>query len=251
MKYSSFVLLGIALLICLINVGCTNQDTPRIVGPSPYRVAPRPYYETPTVKPYTPPVAQPPVVSVGKNLNGRTIIVDPGHGGRDPGAGQVGFSWTPEKSIVLDIAKEVETQLKAKGARVIMTRRTDCFIELDDRAAMATRYKADLLVSIHADSHRDSTIKGPSIYISRNASAQSQKVANSISSSFRTRGIAPLGVRKADFRVLAKHPRPAVLVESGYLTNGAEARNLNTNWYRNKIAACIVDGIANAMGRSI
>ena len=132
-----------------------------------------------------------------------------------------------------------------------MTRRTDCFIELDDRAAMATRYKADLLVSIHADSHRDSSIKGPSFYIARNASSQSQKVANSMNSCFKKNGIVPLGVRRADFRVLAKHSRPAVLVESGYLTNGAEARSLNTNWYRKKIANCIVAGITNAIGRSI
>jgi len=209
-----------------------KSDAPRPVQPKP-----RPQ---PTERPLTP---------IGHQLAGRTIVVDPGHGGHDPGAGEAGFSPVPEKVIVLEIARIVAQELKARGAHVIMTRNSDRFVELLDRAAIAERNRADLLVSIHADSHRDSRINGPTIYVARAASAQSKRVANRVQAAFRDAGIAVRGVRQADFKVLAAHSRPAILVESGYLTNGHEARNLNSNWYRRKIAACIVDGITRALGR--
>lgn len=231
--------------------GCSEEITekPEIVGMAPHRINKpyqgRPYtYKMPdstSVKPYSP-------ITTGKSLVGKVIIVDPGHGGRDPGAGQAGFSTVPEKTINLSIASTVASALRAKGANVIMTRSRDVFVELEDRAAIADRNKADLLVSIHADSHHDSKISGPTLYVARNASYTSRKVANSIHSTFKNSSIASRGVRKADFKVLANHKRPAVLVECGYLTNGYEARNLNSNWYRNKIAGCIAEAITKSIG---
>lgn len=239
-------LVGLAALLAWL-AGCEPYaGPPRIVEdvswksdtPSP-RVTPAP----------TPTSPSPTVASRGRRLAGRTIVVDPGHGGHDPGAGEAGFSPIPEKVIVLDIARDIEELLRAEGAYVVMTRRDDRFVELLERAAVADRTRADLLVSIHADSHRDSSISGPTVYIARSALGQSRRVANSVHAAFRDAGIPCRGVRQADFKVLAEHSRPAILVESGYLTNGHEARNLNSNWYRRKIATCVVDGIARALGQ--
>lgn len=229
-------------------VGCDpSGGGPQIMG-SDTRLQ-HPGYSTPyTAAAFS--IIQPsPYPTPGRKLFGRTIVVDPGHGGRDPGAGEAGFSPIPEKVINLAIAQDVEVMLKAQGANVVMTRRKDVFVELLDRAALATRHKADLLVSIHADSNHDPSISGPSIYVARGASAQSRRVATSIHSAFRNEEIPSRGIRRADFKVLAQHNQPSVLVETGYLTNAHEARNLNTNWYRTKIAKCIVSGIINSLGR--
>lgn len=229
--------------------GCANpeQETPKITGTLPPPVV----KPMPTPTPPVTPIPKPPIPipKPGNSLAGRTFIVDAGHGGRDPGAGAVGYSNVPEKTLVLSIARDVETLIKGQGGRVIMTRTGDTYVELDERAAMAERYKADLLVSIHVDSNRDRTINGPSIYISRNASSMSRRIATSIHKRFLDAGIASRGVRQADYRVLSKHSRPAVLVESGYLTNATEARNLNMNGYRTRIAKVIAAGITDVLGR--
>lgn len=236
-KYLTLVL---ATGLCLFVFGCNGQGEswPEIIDSPASRtiLPPKPIYSPPQLQPHI------------KNLRNRTIIVDAGHGGSDPGAGQVGYSRVPEKTIVLAIAQNIRQQLANAGARVIMTRTGDYFVELDSRAAMAERYKADLLLSIHADSNPQSYISGPTAYIAKNASYKSRKIANSINSSFKRAGITPLGVREENFRVLVKHSRPAVLVECGFLTNRAEANKLNNNWYRKKIATVITNGVIKALG---
>lgn len=179
-------------------------------------------------------------------LSGKTIIVDPGHGGKDPGAGSVGYSDRVEKVLNLDIAQELARRLKTKGANVVMTRNDDVFIELDDRAAMADSHNADLLVSIHCDSHSNRFISGATVYTARNRSWKSYKVAQNIVKSFNDSNIECRGIRESDFRVLAKHSRPSVLVECGYLTNAYEARELNNRWYRRKIAKTLAEAIADS-----
>jgi N-acetylmuramoyl-L-alanine amidase len=230
-------------------VGCANpeQEPPKITGNLPPRTYVKPLPPTSPVKPVPKPTL--PIPRPGSSLSGRTFIVDAGHGGRDPGAGAVGYSNVPEKTLVLGIARDVETLIKGQGGRVIMTRSGDSFIDKEERAAMADRHNVDLLVSIHVDSNRDRSISGPSEYISRSASAMSRRIASSIHKRFLDVGIASRGVRQADFVVLAKHSRPAVLVESGYLTNATEARNLNMNGYRTRIAKAIVAGITDVLGR--
>ena len=243
------------VIVCLgtavIFAGCTQgpEDGPRIVGPAPDRKStpiPRPPVTPPKSTPSPkPPAPKPAAVS----LAGRTIIVDPGHGGKDPGAGERTLSRVPEKTLVLEIARELASQLDARGATVIVTRKGDYFIEREDRAAVAETYRADLLVSVHADSHRNSSISGASIYIARSPSAESRRIANSVSAAIRKAGVACRGVLAADFQVLTLHSRPSILVETGYLTNPTEARNLNASWYRAKMARCIADGITAALGK--
>ena len=180
-------------------------------------------------------------------LSGRTIVVDPGHGGKDPGAGlKIGFSSKPEKEIVLDIALELAADLRKCGAKVIMTRRDDRFIELVDRARIADKYHADLFVSVHADSiPHNPSIKGPTVYIARKSSKKSRIAALKINAALRRWGLKPRGVRRANYKVLVSHLRPAVLVECGYLTNRQEARWLNSKWYRKKVAKALAEGICS------
>jgi N-acetylmuramoyl-L-alanine amidase len=194
-------------------------------------------------KKYTPPKKFSPRPAA-KPLAGKTIVIDPGHGGKDPGAGEVGFSRLPEKSIVLDISLKVADELAAKGARVILTRKGDYFIDLDRRGLIAEHRKADLFVSIHADAcPKNPQASGPTIFVARQSSWQSRKSANAVHKSFRRFGMDSRGIRKADYRVLVGHSRPAILVETGFLTNYADAKNLNQNWYRDRVATAISHGI--------
>lgn len=92
-----------------------------------------------------------------------TIVIDPGHGGKDPGAR--GFQKTEEKDITLKVGLQLRELLsKQPGVRVLMTRDRDVFIELEDRAKFANRNEADLFVSIHVNSHPSRAVKGIEIY---------------------------------------------------------------------------------------
>ena len=93
----------------------------------------------------------------------RLIALDPGHGGRDPGA--IGVRGTQEKGVVLAIARQLQALLQARGAyRVILTRGGDSYVPLRERIARAQAAKADLFLSLHADAHPDSEVRGASVY---------------------------------------------------------------------------------------
>jgi len=176
-----------------------------------------------------------------------SVIVDAGHGGRDPGA--QGLSTLPEKTINLRIALKLANKLKAKGIRVETTRATDVFLELADRAAKADLARTGLFVSIHADASPKPQISGTTVYIARNAAAESVQAGQSIVAALERAGIECRGLGRANFRVLVGHSRPAVLVECGFLTNRAEAAKLNTEAYQDKVATAIAEGIADFFGR--
>jgi N-acetylmuramoyl-L-alanine amidase len=181
------------------------------------------------------PVARKPAVTGG------TIVIDPGHGGKDPGTKEL--SARPEKEIVLNIGQQVGRLLQDRGMKVVMTRSNDQFIELDDRAATAERTRADLFVSIHADSAARSSASGATIYVGRNASGSSVRAAAAINSALTSAGLETRGVKRAGFRVLVGHSRPAVLVECGFLTNPGDANRLNNSSEQMKVARVIADGI--------
>ncbi len=97
------------------------------------------------------------------NHKKKIIVIDPGHGGKDPGA--IGRSGVYEKTLTLAMSKELKKQLEAKGKyKVYLTRSTDIFIPLRDRVKIARKYEADLFVSIHADSAPNKNAKGLSVY---------------------------------------------------------------------------------------
>jgi N-acetylmuramoyl-L-alanine amidase len=190
-----------------------------------------------------PPPRAEPAAAATASLRGATIVVDPGHGGHDPGA--QGRSPIPEKTINLDIGRRVAQFLEANGANVTVSRSGDRFIELDGRAALAERTHADLFVSIHADSARRSSADGMTIYVARNSSSDSRRAAQCIAQALQSAGFEVRGVQSAGYRVLVAHSRPAVLVECGFLSNEREAHLLASPDYRARVAEAIAAGIAD------
>lgn len=176
-----------------------------------------------------------------------SIIVDAGHGGRDPGA--LGVGPENEKTINLAIAGQLAHDLRVRGASATMTRDHDVFIPLDDRAAEAERSHTDLFVSIHCDACPRPAVQGATVYVARNAEPASVHAAEGIVASFKRARIPCRGIRRAGYRVLVGHSRPAVLVECGYLTNKSEAGLLATSSHQQRVAAAIANGIASYFQR--
>jgi N-acetylmuramoyl-L-alanine amidase len=176
-------------------------------------------------------------------LTGKTIVIDAGHGGKDPGTTSAkGFQ---EKDINLDVARQIAQILRNKGHRVILTRDSDEFIELEERAAVANRAKADVFVSIHADSSAKSNLTGFTIYVGRSGSWSSSKLADAIDTRMAQTSISSNGIKKADYRVLTHTRCPAVLVEIGYLSNYWEAKQLNNNDTQRRLAQAVAEGVTD------
>ncbi len=177
-----------------------------------------------------------------RRLSG-TVVIDPGHGGKDPGATSVlGFY---EKDVNLAVALEVARLLEQRGLRVKMTRTDDYFVELEDRAAIANNLNADLFVSIHADSFPKSTRRGFTVYIARSASSSSRRAASAIARSMSGTGLNSFGVQTAGYHVLTGTRGPAVLVEMGYLSNRSEAALLRSSSFQDRLAQAVADGISD------
>jgi len=175
-----------------------------------------------------------------------SVVIDAGHGGKDPGATScIGFY---EKTVNLAVARKVTYLLQQKGFKAVMTRDGDTFIELEDRAAVANRYDADLFVSIHADSSPSSSTRGFTIYVSRSPSWSSRQAAGAIAKSLAKTGIDNRGTQNADYRVLVQTRGPAVLVELGYLSNQREAELLRDSSFQSRLAQAIADGISDFLG---
>ncbi len=168
-----------------------------------------------------------------------TVIIDPGHGGKDKGAVWYGVR---ESDLNLKVAKKVEAMLKAKKIPCRMTRRSDVYVSLSGRAAIANRYKDAIFVSIHFNAHRNTSVKGVETFY---ASAKGKRIAtniqNKVVSKVKTRNrYIKLGMAYA---VLNKTKCPAVLIECGFISNSVERRRCATSWYQTLAARGIVEGI--------
>jgi N-acetylmuramoyl-L-alanine amidase len=135
------------------------------------------------------------------------VVLDPGHGGKDPGA--IGVSGTYEKHIAVAAAGELARQLRESGRyRVTLTRQDDVFIPLDDRVAIAQAHGASLFMSIHADAVMDHSVQGASVYTlaSQASDAQSAQLATRENAADRYGGTgAPAGVSPAIAKSLVRH----------------------------------------------
>jgi N-acetylmuramoyl-L-alanine amidase len=172
-----------------------------------------------------------------------TVVIDPGHGGKDPGARSVlGFY---EKDINLSVALEIARLLEQRGLTVKMTRTDDYFLELEERAAIANDLRADLFVSIHSDSFPKNTRRGFTVYIANGASSSSRRAANAIARSMSGTGLNSFGVDTANYHVLTDTRGPAVLVELGYLSNRSEAALLRSASFQDHLAQAVADGISD------
>lgn len=223
---------------------CGCAAAPKL-GPPPEPVL---VTQPPRVVPAIPaPAPVPPPAPRPSGLAGATIVVDAGHGGHDPGA--LGRGPVPEKVVNLDIARRLADRLEQGGANVIMTRSSDRFLSLDERAAIADRTRADLFVSIHSDSSPKPAVTGMTVYTGRGAGRESRRAADAIAAALTRAGLDVRGIRTAGYRVLIGHSRPGVLIECGFLSNRAEAQRLASPIYRDQIAAAIAEGIEDYFSR--
>jgi N-acetylmuramoyl-L-alanine amidase len=178
-----------------------------------------------------------------------TIVVDPGHGGRQPGALPRFRGQSAEKVIVLDIGLKLASRLRALGATVRTTRAGDTYLSLNRRAKIADNAKADFFVSIHVDSFERSDVSGATVLTSEFALPESKAAAEVIDRVLRQNGVQTRKPRAQRLGVLRMHSRPGVLIETGFLTNPSDAKNLNTEEYRERLALIIAEGIAQALER--
>jgi N-acetylmuramoyl-L-alanine amidase len=170
---------------------------------------------------------------------GILVVIDPGHGGKDPGT--IGIGSIQEKNIILPVALEVTRILEQQGIKVIMTRDSDYFISLEGRTQMANRAGADLFVSIHANAINLSRpeINGLEVYYFEN-----RRLADTLQRNIlRNVSVSDRGVRKARFYVLRNSKMPSALVELGYLTGSVDSEKLQDPSYRSQMAQAIARGI--------
>lgn len=168
-----------------------------------------------------------------------TVVIDPGHGGKDPGAicGQ-----RVEKHLVLDVSKRLEAALRKKGLKTFMTRRTDVFVDLDQRAALANRFPSAVFVSIHFNTDPTKAKKGAEMHYH---SAKGLVLARALDRAFDqsvSMGCRDL-MKRSRLVVLRETDMPAVLVECGYLTHSGNAWLCGTAEHRQDIANAIVKGL--------
>jgi len=180
--------------------------------------------------------------------NGRAIvIIDPGHGGPDPGA--VGVGGLQEKGIVLDIGRQVAGLLQQRGIQALLTRSDDRDLDLEPRVQMAEQADATVFVSIHANSIDLSRpdINGLETYYFQSGSDLAQAIHQTILQSVR---LPDRGVRTARFYVLRKTSMPSVLVEVGFVTGRDDAMKLANPSYRAQMADAIARGILQYLQRT-
>ena len=211
-----------------------------------------------------------------------TVVIDPGHGGKDPGA--TGLGGLREKNVNLQLSKLLAADLRREGFDVILTRDDDRYLDLEQRTVIAESAGADLFISIHANASRRKSVKGIEIYyldenherhsldvasrengVPRNdmdslqrtlaklrvqeLSTDSHRLAGAVHSELlsglgkRYHGVDDLGVKKGPFYVLFLSSIPSILVESGFVTNQHDVSLLRESTYLEQTARHIADGV--------
>jgi len=215
--------------------------------------------------------------------NLRKIVLDPGHGGKDPGA--IGAGGLTEKDVVLSIAKKLAVKLKNEmGIQVVLTRKDDRFVALEDRTAMANAEDADLFISLHMNASPNAEARGIETYYLDNTTdeaairlaarenaasrknisdlqfilsdmTQNMKLEDSITLAHRIQGalvggmskvmsdVKDLGVKQALFYVLVGARMPSVLVEMFFITHRTEGRALSLASYQDAMVEALFEGI--------
>lgn len=216
-----------------VRVGEVNEVTrqvlavelqrPRTPAPSPTRPAP----------------------SVGDlpslNNSRLTVVLDPGHGGRDPGA--VGIGGMEEEDIVLDVSQQVAQLLEQQGVQVVMTRNADVEVDLAPRVQIAERANATIFVSIHANALSMSRpdVNGIETFYASSAGARLGRVIHD--NMVPVSGMRDRGLKSARFYVIRNTSMPAVLLELGFVTGAEDAPRLADPQWRARMSAAIARGI--------
>jgi len=174
--------------------------------------------------------------------NGIKVFIDPGHGGRDPGAVRNGLN---EKDANLAIALKLKSKLEAAGFTVVMRRSGDQYSTLDEIVDLANRSGADIFVSIHNNAALSSAAQGTETYWCANGVNGSNQLAGYIQSNLVSQiNRANRGVKTANFRVIKYTTMPAALVECAFVSNPTEAELLKSSSFQDKCATGIFNGIS-------
>lgn len=214
------------------------------------------------------------------------IVIDPGHGGKDPGAVS---KKTREKAVVLQIAKKLSAQLKKSGAEVHLTRSGDRFLELEDRNRLANQKKCDLFLSLHANSSKNRQAEGIEIYYLNKATDQaarrlaarenrgarkkmaaeqeilsdliqtavteeSAELASQLKQHLQRKlkgsGVKEVEVKTALFYVLVGAKCPSLLIETGFVTHPRESKRLRDPKYQERLVGALAEGVVRYLSKT-
>ena len=177
------------------------------------------------------------------------IVIDPGHGGPDPGA--IGIGGIRETDVVLDVSKKVKKLLFEKGVNVKLTRNNEVDLDLAPRVTFANKTHADIFVSIHANASRGKRrdINGLETFYYRGWRGRllAKRIQRQILNV--SPGSPDRGVKQGRFYVIKNTRMPAVLVEIGFLTGRLDARRLDKSIHRERIAYAIAKGILEYLSK--
>lgn len=174
-----------------------------------------------------------------KSLSEATILVDPGHGGSDPGATALdGASY--EKDYTLTTAQELKAALEAAGAKVLMTRSDDSSVELADRVQQSNQGQVDVFISLHFDSSPGEGLHGITTYAYHDTDLG---LANAVNNYLTNISINNNGVRFGNYQVIRENQRPSLLLELGYVSEAEDLKYIQSETYRKDVAQAIVKGL--------
>ena len=190
-----------------------------------------------------------------------TVVIDPGHGGRDEGARSHGLV---EKQLTLDLAKRVDKRLRVFGFPTVLTRKDDTYVSLSDRAAIGNQTEDSLFVSLHFNKNSTSSASGVETYYETekippeaawtwigffnkpdtSQCESGETLAGYVQASLVLRTeAANRGIKRRDLFVVRHVMGPSVLVEAGFLSNPIESKLIANGEYRERIATAIVEGV--------
>jgi N-acetylmuramoyl-L-alanine amidase len=177
---------------------------------------------------------------------GRTVLIDPGHGGTDPGSVRDGVF---EKDLNLDMALKLKQLLAESGAQVVMTRDSDCSVQLSDRSRMANELMPDAVISIHCNSTTwDVFPSGTETYYCNAVPYSQELAALTHTCVVRELKLMDRKVRRGDYHVVRETCAPAILVEVGFMSNGTDLQKLRDSEFRQKAALGMFNGLSMYLG---
>ncbi|NLZ47807.1 MAG: family 10 glycosylhydrolase [Clostridiales bacterium] len=178
-----------------------------------------------------------------------TVTLDPGHGGSEIGA--ISLDNDYEKNINLPIALTLRDILESRGLEVYMTRDTDKYVSLSDRAQFANNLRTDIFVSVHNNSYTNQSVNGiETFYYSTDTKGKemAEKVQKSLIANTKANN---RGAKSGNYLVIRETIMPAILVECGFITNREELNKLKTKSYQDKLAYSIAYGVLNFLNLNL